>query len=121
MIDSMASDVGPFGLATFFSGATTVSLATPQEMRDLNQQGLSVWLYRVARDENRLNDPPEVRTLPGGGVEVLPTPLPVRLHYLMTPLASASPDTSCRCTEHLCAAKCVRYCATGRAGCRPPR
>lgn len=96
LIDSMAADVGPFGLATFFSGATTVSLATPQEMRDLNQQGLSVWLYRVARDENRLNDPPEVRTLPGGGVEVLPTPLPVRLHYLMTPLASASPDTEQR-------------------------
>jgi uncharacterized protein DUF4255 len=96
LIDSMAADVGPSGLATFFSGATTVSLETPQEMRDAGQQGLSLWLYRVARDENRLNDPPEVRTLPTGEVEVLPSPLPLRLHYLITPLASTSPDTEQR-------------------------
>ena len=64
LVDSMAADVGPSGLATFFSGATTVSLETPQEMRDAGRQGLSLWLYRVARDENRLNDPPELHTLP---------------------------------------------------------
>jgi hypothetical protein len=96
LVDSMAADVGPSGLATFFSGATTVSLETPQEMRDAGRQGLSLWLYRVARDENRLNDPPELHTLPTGEVEVRPTPLPVRLHYLVTPLAPASPDTEQR-------------------------
>lgn len=96
LADSMAADVGPSGLATFFSGTTTVSLETPQEMRDAGRQGLSVWLYRITRDESRLNDPPELRTLPTGEAELLPPPLPVRLHYLMTPLAAASPDTEQR-------------------------
>src|SRR5262245_50686324 len=96
LVDTMAADIGPSGLATFFTGATTVSLETPQEMHSAGRQGLSVWLYRVARDEQRLNDPPEVRTLPSGEVEVLPPPLPVRLHYLLTPIASASPDTEQR-------------------------
>jgi len=96
LVDSMAADIGPSGLATFFTGATTVALETPQEMLQAGRQGLSVWLYRVARDDQRLNDPPEVRTLPSGEAVVIPTPLPVRLHYLMTPLAPASPDTEQR-------------------------
>lgn len=96
LADSMAADVSPSGLATFFTGSTTVSLATPHEMTEGGHQGLSVWLYRVARDEHRLNDPPIVRTLPNGDVEVVPPPLPVRLHYLVTPLAPASPDTAQR-------------------------
>jgi hypothetical protein len=37
-----------------------------------------------------------VRTLPNGTVEVIPTPLPIRLHYLMTPLANSNPDTEQR-------------------------
>jgi len=96
LADSMAADIGPSGLATFFTGATTVALETPQEMLQAGRQGLSVWLYRVARDDQRLNDPPEVRTLPTGEAVMIPTPLPVRLHYLMTPLAPASPDTEQR-------------------------
>ena len=96
LADSMAADIGPSGLATFFTGATTVTLETPQEMLQAGRQGLSVWLYRVARDDQRLNDPPEVRTLPTGEAVMIPTPLPVRLHYLMTPLAPASPDTEQR-------------------------
>lgn len=96
LVDSMAADVGPSGLATFFTGATAVLLETPQQMLTAGRQGLSVWLYRVVRDENRLNDPPEVHTLPTGEVEVLPTPLPVRLHYLMTPLATGNQDTEQR-------------------------
>jgi|SRR5579872_6229113 len=96
LIDSMGADVGPSGLATFFTGTTTVSLETPPEMRSAGRQGLSVWLYRVIRDENRLNDPPEIHTLPSGATEVLPTPLPLRLHYLMTPLATGNPDTEQR-------------------------
>jgi hypothetical protein len=96
LLDAMTSDVGPSGLASFFTGATTVSLETPQEMVAAGRQGLSVWLYRLARDENRLNDPPELRVLPSGAVEVVPPPLPVRMHYLLTPITKASPDTEQR-------------------------
>jgi len=96
LADAMAADIGPSGLATFFTGSTAVSLSTPQEMRLAPIQGLSVWLYRVARDEHRLNDPPIVRIRPTGEVEEVPPPLPVRLHYLLTPIANASPDTEQR-------------------------
>lgn len=96
LADAMAADIGPSGLASFFTGGTMVSLQTPQEMRTASAQGLSVWLYRVCRDEHRLNDPPTVRTRPSGDVEVLPPPLPVRLHYLLTPIANGSPDTEQR-------------------------
>lgn len=90
----MLADVGPLGVANFFGGANTeVSIATPAEMIRQKKQGLSVWLYRVARDDTRLNDPPVVRPLAGGGVEMVPPPLPLRLHYLMTPLAPKAPDT----------------------------
>jgi hypothetical protein len=65
-------------------------------MRAAGQQGLSVWLYRVVRDETRLNDPPVIRPTGGGQVEIIPPPLPLRLHYLLTPLASNAPDTEQR-------------------------
>lgn len=88
---------GPSALATFFSGANTfVSLATPQEMVAAGEQGLSVWLYCVARDESRLNDPPRIRPLPTGHIEVVPPPLPLRLHYLLTAMANGNPDTEQR-------------------------
>jgi hypothetical protein len=88
---------GPSALAAFFSGANTfVSLATPEEMVAAGEQGLSVWLYRVVRDESRLNDPPRIRPLPTGQVEVVPPPLPLRLHYLLTALANGNPDTEQR-------------------------
>ncbi len=94
---AMTTDIGPNGLGTFFSGAQrVVALSTPEEMRVAGQQGLSVWLYRVVRDEFRLNDPPTIRPLPGGGVEIVPPPLPLRLHYLLTALASSAPDTEQR-------------------------
>ncbi|MDM0109618.1 DUF4255 domain-containing protein [Variovorax sp. J22R24] len=93
---SFRADVGPSGLASLFSGGVMdVSLATPREMQG-QQQGLSMWLYRVVRDDTRLNDPPVQRPLPGGGVELLPPPLPLRLHYLMTPLVNGGPDTEQR-------------------------
>jgi hypothetical protein len=62
----------------------------------VQQQGLSVWLYRLVRDESRLNDPPRVRPLPNGSIEIIPPPLPLRLHYLITPVTDASPDTEQR-------------------------
>jgi Pvc16 N-terminal domain len=93
--DSFHSDLGPSGLAAFFTGAMDVSLATPREMQG-TLQGLSLWLYHVERDETRLNDPPTVRPLPDGSVETVPPPLPMRLHYLMTPLVDNGPDTEQR-------------------------
>jgi hypothetical protein len=72
-------------LSSFFSGGgMLVSLNTPQEMTEKPVEGVSIWLYRVIRDEQRLNDPP-VRLSP---TEVQPPPLPLRLHYLITPVTS---------------------------------
>jgi hypothetical protein len=60
-----------------------VSLNTPQEMtQNTPQQGVSVWLYRVIRDEQRLNAPPERL----GPNQLRYPPLPLCLHYLVTPV-----------------------------------
>jgi hypothetical protein len=73
-------------LRTFFNsafgGTMVVSLRNAEEMTKRNEQGLSMWLYRVTRDEDRLNDPPE-RLSPF--LQQQP-PLPLRLHYLFTPV-----------------------------------
>jgi hypothetical protein len=89
--DRLKSDPG---LSAFFSvGNMVVSLNTPQEMKENNLEGLSVWLYRVIRDEERLNDPPRWLS----PTQLQPPPLPVRLHYLITPITEkkqgASPET----------------------------
>ena len=63
-------------------GTMVVTLGTPQEMAERNEQGLSMWLYRITRDEDRLNDPPQ-RIAPG---ILRQPPLPLRLHYLLTPI-----------------------------------
>jgi hypothetical protein len=71
-------------LAGFFApaGNMVVSLATPEEMEQAPEQGVSVWLYRVARDEHLLNVP-VVRP----AIDRLSRPrLPLQLHYLMTPI-----------------------------------
>jgi len=39
-------------------GTMVVSLSTPEEMTENALEGLSVWLYRIVRDDERLNDPP---------------------------------------------------------------
>jgi hypothetical protein len=65
-------------------GTSVVSLHTPEEMAEIPEQGLSVWLYRVLRDEFQLNRAP-ARTAPD---RLRRAPLPVRLHYLLTPIAS---------------------------------
>jgi hypothetical protein len=86
-------DVGPNGLAALFdAGGYVVSLNTPHEMEG-TEHGVSLWLYRVLRDDTRLNDPPQLRPRPVGGVELVPPPLPLRLHYLITPLTANNPDT----------------------------
>ena len=79
-------------LQAFFSGGMVVSLNTPNEMTQRPAEGLSVWLYRVMHDDQRLNDPP--RRL--NATQLEPPPLPVRLHYLMTPVTNertGNPET----------------------------
>ena len=76
-------------LAPFFgsSGTMAVSLNTPQEMtQPPAQQGVSVWLYRVIRDEQRLNTPPERL----GPNQLRYPPLPLCLHYLVTPVIDSN-------------------------------
>jgi len=72
-------------LSGFFSGGgMVVSLNTPEEMTEKPAEGLSIWLYRIIRDDQRLNDPP-LRISP---TELRPVPLPLRLHYLITPVTN---------------------------------
>jgi hypothetical protein len=71
-----------------------VRLQTPSELMDGNgEEGVSFWLYRVVRDEERTNDPAR-RISP---TQLRPPPLPVRLHYLVTPITNRAnagdPDT----------------------------
>jgi hypothetical protein len=70
--------------APFRARSMAVVLNTPKEMDENTQEGISLWLYRIVRDEERLNDPP-IRLGPD---LVQPTPLPLRLHYLVTALTS---------------------------------
>src|SRR4051794_8655223 len=67
-------------------GTMDVTLSSPQEMNELNAEGLSVWLYRVARDDERSNAPP-MRVSP---TLVRRPPLPLRLHYLITPVTASN-------------------------------
>ncbi len=63
-------------------GSLQVSLLSPEQMVAVPIQGLSVWMYRVVRDEETLNAP-DVRTKAG---LLTPPPLPLRAHYLITPI-----------------------------------
>jgi hypothetical protein len=78
-------------LGPSFAGAGTmrVFLNTPAEMTGA-RAGLSVWLYRVTRDAATLNRPPE-RISP---TQVKPAPLPVRLHYLISPIINSTADNA---------------------------
>lgn len=65
-------------------GMMTVSPRTPEEMDSANMSGLSIWLYRICRDPDLVNSPP--RRL--GPDRMEPERLPLRLHYLMTPVVN---------------------------------
>jgi hypothetical protein len=71
-------------LAVQFIGGHVVSLKTPREMRAAPESGLSVWLYKVDRDEFTSNRPSE--RLSSGRLRL--PPITVDLHYLLTPLSS---------------------------------
>lgn len=64
-----------------------VLLQTPSEMSEVGE-GVSLWLYRVVRDEERLNEPPTLIS-PN---QLRPAPLPMRLHYLATPVTNRDND-----------------------------
>ena len=59
-----------------------VTLDTPQEMIQLQREGVSLWLYRLQRDAETLNHPARR----SGTAERERRPLPLRLHYLVTPI-----------------------------------
>jgi hypothetical protein len=76
-------------LSALFSapGTMKVYLNTPADMA--GRAGVSLWLYRVVRDDFTLNRPP-LRISP---IETRPAPLPLRLHYLLAPMtAHNQPD-----------------------------
>lgn len=62
-----------------------IYLLSPKEMEQASHSvGISVWLYKVSRMAEMLNEPPE-RKLPN---QVTRTPLPVLLYYLVTPITA---------------------------------
>jgi hypothetical protein len=76
-------------ISPFFGGVMDVTLNNPEEMATNGIEGVSLWLYRVVRDEERLNAPPERL----GPDRLRPPPLPVRLHYLITPIVNINAQT----------------------------
>jgi hypothetical protein len=59
-----------------------IDLRSPKELQVAGQHAVSVWLYKVSRMAEMLNDPPERRGLN----QLQRAPLPVELHYLVTPV-----------------------------------
>ena len=73
------------------TNALAVPLNVPVQLfspPDMNSQGtvpgISLWLYKVSRMAEMLNEPPERRS----ATQLARTPLPVLLHYLVTPMAT---------------------------------
>lgn len=87
--DQIKADPFLFGAGRPFKDrGMHVLLNTPQEMVENNDEGISLWLYRVVPDEMRRNDPAQ---------RISPTqskrpPLPLRLHYLLTPVTTRDHD-----------------------------
>lgn len=66
----------------------TIDLRSPKEMREDQDSGISLWLYRVTRNPDTLNHRPPRRT----PEEQLAYPIPVDLFYLVTPLVATPED-----------------------------
>ena len=78
-------------------GGAVVSLATPDGMESAGEVGLSVWAYRLVRDDLTLNQP-QVRPAPN---RLLRQRLPVRVHYLMTPIVTGNANAPAPEAEQL--------------------
>jgi hypothetical protein len=63
-------------------------LYSPKRMKEENESGISLWLYRVNREADTLNRPPE-RIAPN---RLRPQPLPLTLYFLITPMLSEPRD-----------------------------
>jgi hypothetical protein len=62
-----------------------IQMYSPPEMDTVGQvPGISLWLYKVTRMAEMLNAPPERKS----ATQLARTPLPVLLHYLVTPMAT---------------------------------
>jgi hypothetical protein len=66
----------------------TIDMESPKEMREANRTGVSLWLYRVTRNEHILNQPPQRVARD----QVLRHPLPINLYYLVTPFTDDPVD-----------------------------
>lgn len=66
-------------------GTMMASLLAPEELAVKNE-GVSLWLYRIERDEQTLNLPP--RRLARD--RLLHEPLPLKLHYLIVPVVDVT-------------------------------
>ena len=81
-------------LSSFFNpsagGTLIVSMNNPQEMARTQEEGVSLWLYRVMRDADRLNQPNTRLTARQSRFPALP----LRLHYLVTPFVRAGQPNS---------------------------
>jgi len=92
-------------LGTFFGGGggMVVTLNNPEEMELDTQEGVSIWLYRVNRDEDMLNRPMQRLN----ALQVRYPPLPLRLHYLITPIINRSATGSAQ-TEQIILGKALQ-------------
>lgn len=85
-------------------GTMVVSLDTPQELEEHEQEGVSLWLYLVQREEFTLNRPPR-RVAPD---RIERRPLPLRLHFLVTPLVNDETRQDATALEHLVLGKLLQ-------------
>ncbi len=65
-----------------------VFLYSPKRMKEENEEGISLWLYRVNREPDTLNRPPE-RVAPN---RLRPQPMPLTLYFLITPMLAKPQD-----------------------------
>ena len=75
------------GITNALTGTLSVpvQLFSPPDMKTSGTMpGISLWLYKVSRMAEMLNEPPERKT----ATQMARTPLPVLLHYLVTPMAT---------------------------------
>jgi hypothetical protein len=88
-------------LSSFFDpssgGTLIVSINNPQEMESARSEGVSLWMYRVMRDADRLNVPN-----PRLGLRQSRFPsLPLRVHYLVTPFVRAGQSNSAELEQRI--------------------
>jgi hypothetical protein len=69
-------------LSTGVLSGIGIDLRSPKELQEAGLNGVSVWLYKVSRMSEMLNEPPERRS----ANQIQRVPLPVELHYLVTPV-----------------------------------